>query len=83
MPATKEIILLLENVLSDRGVPKNVKACIDESLGMLRGPAAGDAKSMKIAEAASILEEVSGDPNLSAHARTVLWDVISRLEVLK
>ena len=83
MPATRDIISMLENVLNDRGVPKNVKVCIEESLGMLRGPSSGDAKSMKIAEAASILEEVSGDPNLSVHARTVLWDVISRLEILK
>jgi hypothetical protein len=80
---TKPVIEMLENILGDRGVPKNVKASIEESLGLLKMPVTGDAKSMKIAEAASILEEVSGDPNLSVHARTVLWDVISRLEVLK
>jgi uncharacterized protein len=80
MSGTAQVVSLLENVLGDRGVPKNVKACIEESLGMLRGPSVN---SVKIAEAASVLEEVSGDPNLSAYARTVLWDVISKLEVLK
>jgi uncharacterized protein len=80
MSGTAQVVTMLENVLGDRGVPKNVKACIEESLGMLRGP---NVNSVKIAEAASVLEEVSGDPNLSVYARTVLWDVISKLEVLK
>lgn len=80
MPGTAEVVSMLEHVLSDRGVPKNVKACIEESLSMLRGPSVN---SVKVAEAASVLEEVSGDPNLSVYARTVLWDVISKLEVLK
>ena len=80
MSGTAEVVSMLENVLSDRGVPKNVKACIEESLGMLRG---SHVNSVKVAEAASVLEEVSGDPNLSVYARTVLWDVISKLEVLK
>lgn len=80
MSGTAHVVSLLESVLNDRGVPKNVKACIEESLGMLRGPAVN---SVKVAEAASVLEEVSADPNLSVYARTVLWDVISKLEVLK
>ncbi len=74
------VVSLLENMLNDRGVPKNVKESIDEGLSVLRKP---DAGSVQVAEAASILDEVSNDPNLSVYGRTVLWDAISKLEVLK
>ncbi len=80
MSGAGEVVSLLERVLSDRGVPKNVKASIEESLAMLKDPKTND---VKLAEAASILEEVSGDPNLSVYARTVIWDAVSRLEALR
>ena len=75
-----EVVSLLEAVAKDRGVPKNVKSNIEESLEILRKD---DSKNEKIAEAASILDEISNDPNLSVYSRTVLWDAISKLEVLK
>ena len=80
MTGSAEVVALLESVLGDRGVPKNVKANIEEGLEILRGKEVSD---VKISEAASILEEVSNDPNLSVYARTVLWDAISKLEALK
>jgi uncharacterized protein (UPF0147 family) len=80
MDVREETIALLEKVLSDRGVPKNVKMSIEEGLKILKNPDAGD---MRIAEAAAVLEEVSNDPNLSVYARTVLWDAVSKLETLK
>ncbi len=80
MSGSEEVVTLLENVLNDRGVPKNVKANIEEGLDILKKP---EANAIRIAEAASILEEVSNDPNLSVYARTVLWDAISKLEALK
>ena len=75
-----EVINLLESALTDRGVPRNVKENIEEGLTTLKKP---DANSVQIAEAASILDEVSNDPNLSVYGRTVLWDAISKLEALK
>ena len=75
-----EVVSLLEAVAKDRGVPKNVKSNIEESLEILKKD---DSKNEKIAEAASILDEISNDPNLSVYSRTVLWDAISKLEVLK
>ncbi len=75
-----DVINLLESVLNDRGVPKNVKESVEEGLVMLRKPEAG---SVQLAEAASILDEVSNDPNLTVYGRTVLWDAISKLEALK
>ncbi|MBN1896185.1 MAG: UPF0147 family protein [Candidatus Aenigmarchaeota archaeon] len=75
-----EVVSLLEAVVKDRGVPKNVKNSIEESLEILRKD---DKNNEKISEAASILDEISNDPNLSVYSRTVLWDAISKLEALK
>jgi uncharacterized protein len=80
MSGCEEVVSLLENVLGDRGVPKNVRANIEEGLQILRK---AEVSGVKVAEAASILEEVSNDPNLSIYARTVLWDAVSKLEALK
>ena len=80
MSGSAEVVALLESVLVDRGVPKNVKANIEEGLAILKDK---DVNDVKISEAAAILEEVSNDPNLSVYARTVLWDAISKLEALR
>ena len=80
MSGKEDIAVLLDNILNDRGVPRNVKTSIEEALEILR-----DSKSnnIKIAECVSILEEVTTDPNLSSYSRTVLWDAVSKLESIK
>ena len=80
MEARREIISLLESVLHDRGVPKNVKNSLEEAIGVLNNT---KANNIKIAETVSILDEVTSDPNLSVYTRTVLWDAMSKLEALK
>lgn len=80
MGETEDIISLLESVLNDRGVPKNVKGSIEEALEILHKP---KSDNVRIAEAVSILDEITTDPNLSVYTRTVLWDAVSKLEALK
>jgi len=80
MGERENVIGLLEAIMGDRGVPKNVKLSIDEALNILKKP---DANNVKTAEAVSIMDEICTDPNLSVHTRTVLWDALSKLEALK
>ena len=80
MQGLGEVIALLEGLLNDRGVPKNVKSSIEEVIKMLQNPKGG---KIKVAEAISTLDEVGTDPNLSVYTRTILWDVVSKLESLK
>jgi uncharacterized protein (UPF0147 family) len=80
MVKKEDVITLLETIMNDRGVPKNVKSSVDEALRVLKNP---KANSMKIAESVSILDEVGTDPNLSVYTRTLLWDAVSKLEALK
>ena len=75
-----EINDLLEDILNDRGVPRNIKASIEESIKILNSK---DPDEQKIATIISILDEASNDPNLSPHARTKIWNMVSVLESMK
>jgi len=77
---SKRISELLEDILRDRGVPRNIKSSIEESIKILNSK---DPEEQKIATIISILDEASNDPNLSPHARTKIWNMVSVLESLK
>ena len=68
---------LLQEILNDRGVPRNIKSSIEESISILGNK---DPEDQKIATIISILDEASNDPNLSPHARTKIWNMVSVLE---
>ena len=77
MGNTTEIENLLQEILNDRGVPRNIKSSIEESIGILGNK---DPEDQKIATIISILDEASNDPNLSPDARTKIWNMVSVLE---
>ena len=80
MSVGEQISTLLEEILGDKGVPRNIKNSIDESLSILNGTASNEAK---VASVISILDDASSDPNLSMHTRTHIWNVVSALEGLQ
>jgi len=75
----EEIISLLEEVMNDRGVPRNIKGSLEESICILKGCGP---EEEKLAHVTSILDDASTDPNVSAHTRTRIWNVVSILEGL-
>lgn len=77
---SQEITSLLQDIMEDRGVPRNIKASLEESVVILNGK---DSEEEKIASIISILDDASGDPNLSFHARTKIWNMVSVLESFK
>lgn len=76
----EEINSLLQDIMEDRGVPRNIKASLEESVSILNGR---DSEEEKLASIVSILDDASGDPNLSFHARTKIWNMVSVLESVK
>ncbi|MCX6814644.1 MAG: UPF0147 family protein [Candidatus Aenigmarchaeota archaeon] len=74
-----EIITLLEEIMNDRGVPRNIKGSLEESICILKGCGP---EEEKLAHVTSILDDASTDPNVSAHTRTRIWNVVSILEEL-
>jgi uncharacterized protein (UPF0147 family) len=80
MANQEEVSDLLREILDDRGVPRNIKASLEESISILNGE---DSEEEKVATIISILDEASGDPNLSFHTRTKIWNMVSVLESVK
>ncbi|MEM5872148.1 MAG: UPF0147 family protein [Candidatus Aenigmatarchaeota archaeon] len=80
MSRLEKAFQLLEEVLKDRGVPRNVKNVIEEAINTVKNETESD--SVKISTIISMLDEVSNDPNLSLYARTKVWNVVSKLEEL-
>jgi uncharacterized protein (UPF0147 family) len=74
-----EIVTLLEEIMNDRGVPRNIKGSLEESICILKGCGP---EEEKLAHVTSILDDASTDPNVSAHTRTRIWNVVSILEEL-
>jgi uncharacterized protein (UPF0147 family) len=75
-----EITGIVGNLMEDRGVPRNIKFSIKESLDMLNISCSPQEKISCILAA---LDEASADPNVPMHARTVIWNAISVLESIK
>ena len=74
---SQNIEVMLNEIILERGVPRNIKTLIEESIDLLDSE--GEMNE-KIAHITSILDDASGDPNISAHTRTKIWNVVSFLE---
>ena len=74
------VVELLQDIISDHGVPRNIKSAIEESLRVMDSV---QSPQEKIATIVSILDEASGNPNISPYTRTNIWNVVSFLEGMK
>lgn len=75
-----EIIGMIDNLLQDFSVPRNVRKALEEAKNRLVG---NEELGVRISAAVYAIEKVSEDVNLPAHARTQLWAVLSALEGVK
>ncbi len=80
MGKIEKALELLEDIMRDRGVPRNVKSSIEESINSLK--AEKESENVRISTVIGVLDESSNDPNISLYARTKIWDVVSKLEEL-
>ncbi len=80
MTDVKEVIELMGSLLSDSTVPRNVKNAVQQARDKLESDAEWN---VKIGGAIYSLEEVGSDINLPAHARSVIWSILSELESLR
>ncbi len=69
---------ILERIVEDATVPKNIKEVCRSSIERLNK---GDEKlHIRIGAVINMLDELSQDPNLPFHTRTQIWEVASLLE---
>lgn len=77
----KELLEFLDSVSKDFSIPRNVRNVSQEVKEYLTDPNEPDLH-VKRNQAISRLEEVVDDPNVPIHGRTVLWDILGRIESL-
>jgi len=68
---------LLDTIINDRTVPKNIRKAAEESKSIL---ASSQPEEVRISTAIHTLDEIINDPNMPLYTRTQIWNVVSMLE---
>lgn len=76
----KQATQVLEHIANDNSVPRNIRRSANEVLATLRNE--GEPLFLRTASSISILEDISNDPNIPLHTRTLIWNVASQLETI-
>ncbi len=73
-----EVSEILEYIMENNSVPRNIREAAQKSNDLLK-----DEKqdlSVRVSTVLTKLDEISNDPNIPVHARTLIWEVLSKLE---
>ena len=73
-----EIQQIMEEILSDRAVPRNIRAKIESALAKIKINTV-----TALSEAIYFLDDISNDVNMPDHTRTDIWHLISLIETEK
>ncbi len=73
-----EAIEILESVVEDTSVPRNIRDVCGNAIRRLTKE--DEKLHIRIGAAISMLDELSQDPNLPFHIRTHIWEAASLLE---
>ncbi|WP_010479632.1 UPF0147 family protein [Thermococcus zilligii] len=73
--------VLKEQVVQDTVVPRNIRRAAERAIDVLLDESKDP--SVRAADAIAILEEISEDPNMPMHTRTIIWEVLGALEQVK
>ncbi|MFB3765717.1 MAG: UPF0147 family protein [Methanotrichaceae archaeon] len=76
----KQCVEVLERIMSDDAVPRNIRRSAENVKVILQDKSVNEA--VKAASAISVLDEISNDPNIPLHTRTLIWNVASQLETI-
>ncbi|MBD3259356.1 hypothetical protein GF371_01870 [Candidatus Woesearchaeota archaeon] len=72
-----EVVEVLQEVLNDDTVPKNVKARIENAISELQR---NDDRNIAIHKALNELDELADNTNIEPYTRSQIWNIVSLLE---
>jgi len=78
--AIKQCIEMLDSVIGDDSVPRNIRRSADEVRGILSDDK--ESPGVRAASVISMLDGISNDPNIPVHTRTLIWGIASQLETV-
>ncbi len=76
----EEVCDILEFITNENSVPRNIREAASESSELLKDE--DEDQSVRISTVLGKLDEISNDPNIPVHARTLIWEVLSKLEAI-
>jgi uncharacterized protein (UPF0147 family) len=76
----KHVLDILDNLAEDTSVPRNIRKGATDAKARLMDTK--DAMDVRATSAIIILDDLANDPNIPLHGRTLIWNVISQLEVI-
>ncbi len=72
---------ILQHIMEDTSVPRNIRRAAEESKDILAKDS--EEPTIRASTVISTLDEISNDPNIPIHARTLIWNVLSELESVR
>jgi uncharacterized protein (UPF0147 family) len=75
-------ISLIESILKTYTIPKSIKNSMKEILIILKDEKVGEI-SVRVANAVSLLENMTQNHHIQSHIRTNVWQIISTLESIR
>ncbi len=79
--ALKEAMQTLEQIVSSNSTPKTIKKSVTDLINTLKGEE--DSISVRAANAISMLDDITQDPNIPSYVRVTLWQAVSKLESIR
>ena len=76
-----QAIVTLEDIASNPSTPKNIKKSIIDLIVELKK--SEYSVSMRAANAISLLDDITQDPNMPSYVRVTLWQAVSALERIR
>jgi len=76
----RQCVDVLERITNDDSVPRNIRRDADEVRNILLNE--NEPPAVRAASAISILDEMTNDPNIPMHTRTLIWNISSQLETV-
>lgn len=73
--------IMLLSIINDTSIPRNIRRAATEALNHLKDEKLSP--GVKAANAISILDTVTQDPNMPISARTRVWQIIAILETIR
>lgn len=74
----KKVTEILKHIMEDNSVPRNIRRAAEESIQTLNNK--DEDITVRSSSVISKLDEISNDPNIPIHARTLVWEILSDLE---
>ncbi len=79
--ALKEAMQTLEQIVASNSTPKTIKKSVTDLINTLKGEE--DSISVRAANAISMLDDITQDPNIPSYVRVTLWQAVSKLESIR